>query len=138
MNDLATEKQKDFIRSLLLFLYLRKKVTLSTLNKIVEKIDNVKQKFFGGNLTKKEASTIISSLIEIGNVPEKGTKEWEKFSAPIYFSSNSILLIKNGFYNTYGKESLAKALIYTQIVNAYNNMVIIKTQQSDLREYGDH
>lgn len=138
MNNLATEKQRDFIRSLLVALYLKKKITLYALNEVVEKIDNVKQKFFGKTLTKKEASTIISGLIEIGNVPEKGTKEWEKFCAPVYFSSNLIRKIENGVYNTYGKEDLAKALIYTHIVNAYNNMVIIKQQQSDLREYGDH
>jgi hypothetical protein len=132
-NDLATKKQSNFIKYLLGALYFRERISLSNLDGAFDKIENKKAKFFGGTLGKREASDIIKHLVSIGNVPQKGTKEWDLFCKPINLTMS---ICEEWDDQNHDDNNIATLIIHNQVVNAYNEMSHRRQQLDDCWEYG--
>jgi hypothetical protein len=132
-NDLATKKQRDFIIFLLGSLHFKKNISLSDLGGAFFCVKNAKQKWFNGDLLKNEASSIISYLVSMGNVPQKGTKEWDLFCKHINLTMSICEKWDNQNHDT---NNIAALIIHNQVANAYNGMSHRRQQLDDSVEYG--
>jgi hypothetical protein len=136
-NDLATKKQIDFIKFLFGVLHFKKKISLFDLENAFCGIKDAKQKWFSDALLKKEASSIISYLVNMGDVPEKGTKEWDLLCKPVMLSMHDCIEWDDQNFEKLSN-NLAFIIIQSKVANAYYEMAHREKQLSDCREYGCH